>query len=162
MLQRLPWMTEQAVKVFGEERVADFRDAYYESDKLVDQRMSIEQAAWSLRAEGLSPTEAEIREFKQSFPSHRKKITCEEFLAFAAKIGEPDCQMDDLSVLFMSYDPRATGYVSQRQFRRIMQNIGDTFTKKELDEFLFETGYIEEKINYTKFLRNLFKHEVPP
>jgi len=152
-------MANEATKVFGESRMEDLRDAFYESGKMTDSKMPIEHVGWSLRAQGLCPTKRQLKDLAQSL-GDRNVVSCDEFLIFAAQVGVPYLNIENMSILFLPYDPHNTGVVSERIFRHIMRNIGETFTDDELDQILAETRFDKGKIKYVDFLNNIAKHSV--
>ena len=122
--------------LFGKKKTEALLGAFREADKDRDGKVAGAEVGKLLRAQGLAPTEKQVAEFVGEIASEGGSMTGARFLELAVKCGRNDARVSDLAEFFGPYDPQNSGKIPVKVFRNLMENVGETFRRSEVDELV--------------------------
>lgn len=135
------------------EQVEEFRQAFKLFDKDGDGTVSTNELGVVMRSLGQNPTDEELHAMINEVDEDGNgEIDFDEFLSMIAKkMGDIDSE-DDLIQAFVIFDSNRTGYITTKEFRDVMMNLGERLTYDEVTEMIIaadknSTG----RINYREF-----------
>ena len=137
--------------VFGKKKVDALQAAFKEADGDRDGKVHVDDLAFLLRSQGLAPTQKQVFEFSEEIKKEGGSFTFNRFLEIAVKCGRNEVKALDLIEFFAPYDPSNSGKISVKVFRNLMENVGEMFTRNEVDEIIKEFA-VKDEIDYKNML----------
>ncbi|RNE99979.1 EF-hand protein 5 [Trypanosoma conorhini] len=97
-----------------------------------------------------------LRVVGQSEPQNADELSFSDFLLLMTREVE-ETMAEELRSAFHHYDKQRTGFVTRKQFTELFATLGERSPPEELEELLSlaEVDEVEEKIDYSRFVREL-------
>ena len=141
-----------------EEQIAEFQEAFALFDKDNDSLITSAELGTVMRALGLTPTEAELKELIATVDKDGNgKLDFAEFLALVAAKGIGHMDVTQVRDAFRVFDKESNGLISEVELRHILMDIGEKLTKSECDQMIKEVKIENGKINYEEFIKIMIK-----
>ena len=109
------------------------------------------ELGYVLKSQGFNPTNQELIEMINDVDENEDdKITFEEFLILMhSRLKKEDIE-NELNEAFNAYDKNGKGVISVKEFKRILNTLGDKICEEEVDEIIQKVdpkniGYIDYK-----------------
>ncbi|XP_050407258.1 calmodulin [Patella vulgata] len=140
---------------FTDEKISEFREAFTLFDKDGDGFVSADELGTVMRALGGTITDAELNEMVASVDTDKNNlIDFPEFLTYMAKTLSKKESPDTVLEAFAVFDKDNNGFISARELRHVMTNLGERLTDEEVDEMIREADMDGDgQINYTEFVK---------
>lgn len=135
----------------------EFLEAFRENFDLLDDdkdgMISKEQACLLFRGLGQTPSDAEMIEIVGSL---KAQVSFDEFLRWFGTCYKTPLQESDITKAFRIFDLSNSGVLPVSKFRELLQNLGDSMTKEEIDEIIKEIPVDSRgNFDYVVFSRKL-------
>lgn len=162
-------LEDKAKKTLGEKMVEKLKASFVDKDKGGSGAIPFSDdmqktLSWLLRSNGLCPTEAKVDHFVRDVETEGN-LSFAMVLRFA--LDTPIRALDrnellgaqaDLEQFFEPFDPERKGKVSRKVFRNLMENVGEPFSRAEVDEMIAECECAEEdQVDYKLFLATIME-----
>jgi Ca2+-binding EF-hand superfamily protein len=162
-------LEDKAKKTYGEKMIDKLKSSFNERDKSGSGNIPYtddmpKTLSWLLRSNGLCPTEAKVDYFVREV-EQEGGLTFSMVLKFA--LDTPIRALDrnellgaqaDLEQFFEPFDPERKGKVSRKVFRNLMENVGEPFSRAEVDEMIAECECVEDdQVDYKLFLATIME-----
>ncbi|KAK6183521.1 hypothetical protein SNE40_010991 [Patella caerulea] len=140
---------------FSDETISEFREAFTLFDKDGDGFVTADELGTVMRALGGTITDAELNEMVASVDTDKNNlIDFPEFLTYMAKTLSKKESPDTVLEAFAVFDKDNNGFISARELRHVMTNLGERLTDEEVDEMIREADMDGDgQINYTEFVK---------
>ena len=151
-------MPEKKLKPLTEEQVQEFKEAFALFDRDNDAMITTSELGVVMRALGLTPTEADLKEMVASVDKDGNgKLDFPEFLTLVAQKGLGE--MDDAEVrdAFRVFDREENGFISEAELKHILTDIGEKMSESECAEMMKEVQVKGGQINYEEFIKLMKK-----
>ena len=151
-------MATKKVKQLTEEQIFEYKEAFALFDRDGDALLAPSELGVVMRALGLTPTEADLKEMITTVDKDNNgKLDFAEFLTLVAQKGLGE--MDDAEVreAFRVFDRENNGMISEAEFKHILTDIGDKVTPDECAEMMKEVKISNGQINYDEFIKLMIK-----
>lgn len=143
---------QAAETLFGKKKTEALLGAFREADKDRDGKVGASEIGRLLRSQGLAPTEKQVGEYVAELQTEGGFFTTARLLEIAVKCGRNDTRASDLLEFFAPYDPQNSGKIPVKIFRNLMENVGETFRRHEVDELVRDFA-VGEVIDYRAMLQ---------
>ena len=127
---------QTAETVFGKKKADALLAAFREADFDKDGKVGASEIGRMLRSQGLAPTEKQVSEYVAEINRDGGFFTGHRFLEVAVRLGRNDTRASDLVQFFAPYDPENSGKIPVKVFRNLMENVGETSKRGEVDELV--------------------------
>ena len=144
-------MSNAAEVMFGKKKVEAMLAAFREADQDRDGRVVSSEIGNLLRSQGLTPTQKQVAQFVEEINGEGGSFVPERFLDLAVACGRNDARIGELVDFFTPFDPFGTGKIPVRVFRNLMENVGETFKRGEVDELVRDFA-AHEMVDYKAML----------
>ncbi|BFZ07238.1 hypothetical protein BsWGS_10277 [Bradybaena similaris] len=139
---------------FSQEQTSSFQEAFGLFDKDGDGYLSSAEVGVIIRSLGGVVTENELKKLQEQFDHKNGQVNFADFLSLMATIMNKNDSPDDLLKAFQVFDSDNKGYITAKELRHLMTNLGEKLTKEDVDEMIKEadvngTG----NINYVELVR---------
>lgn len=151
-------MTGKKGKKLTEVQIQEFKEAFALFDRDGDALLTASELGVVMRALGLTPTEADLKEIVTSVDKDGNgKVDFNEFLNLVTSKGLGE--MDDAEVrdAFRIFDREDNGFISEAEFRHILTDIGEKMTEAECTEMMKDVQVTNGQINYEEFIKIMMK-----
>lgn len=151
-------MTGEKGKKLTEVQIQEFKEAFALFDRDGDALLTASELGVVMRALGLTPTEADLKEIVTSVDKDGNgKVDFNEFLNLVTSKGLGE--MDDAEVrdAFRIFDREDNGFISEAEFRHILTDIGEKMTEAECTEMMKDVQVTNGQINYEEFIKIMMK-----
>lgn len=149
-------MTEYT-STLTEEELIEYKEAFSLFDKEGNGIISVNSLGSVLRALGICPTQAEIRDMiSEVDPKNTGGVNFQTFLKVAIRKKRKAENSEEIIEAFRVFDREGKGIITTSQLKHIMTNLGEKMTEDEADDMIREadingTG----EINYEEFVKML-------
>lgn len=138
--------------------IAEFKEAFSLFDRDGDGRVTTQDVGTVMRALGLNPTEAEMKEMLAAADVNQHgTVDFPEFLTLMAGKARHAESEHELLQAFQVFDKNGKGFISAAELRHIMTNLGERMTDTEINEIFREVDVLNKdgNINYKDFVKML-------
>ena len=152
-------MTGKKGKKLTEVQIQEFKEAFALFDRDGDALLTASELGVVMRALGLTPTEADLKEIVTSVDKDGNgKVDFNEFLNLVTSKGLGE--MDDAEVrdAFRIFDREDNGFISEAEFRHILTDIGEKMTEAECTEMMKDVQVTNGQINYEEFIKMMLQY----
>ena len=137
-----------------EEQIAEFQEAFELFDKDNDSLITSAELGTVMRALGLTPTDAELKELIATVDKDGNgKLDFAEFLALVASKGIGNMDLTQVRDAFRVFDKEDKGVISVVELRHILMDIGDKLTASECDQLITQVKTVNGHINYEEVIK---------
>ena len=132
-------------------KTKELKEAFTMFDRDKDGLINYNELGNVLKSQGFSPTNQELLEMIADVDENEDdKINFEEFLILMhSRLKKADIE-NELNEAFSVYDKNGSGIISIREFKKIMNSLGDKICEEEINEIIQKIdtknrGYINYK-----------------
>ena len=132
-------------------KTKELKEAFTMFDRDKDGLINYNELGNVLKSQGFSPTNQELLEMVADVDENEDdKINFEEFLILMhSRLKKADIE-NELNEAFSVYDKNGSGIISIREFKKIMNSLGDKICEEEINEIIQKIdtknrGYINYK-----------------
>ena len=132
-------------------KTKELDEAFTMFDRDKDGLINYNELGNVLKSQGFKPSNQELIEMIEDVDENEDgKINFEEFLILMhSRLKKVDIE-NELNEAFSVYDKNGSGIISSREFKRIMNSLGDKVSEEEIDEIIQKVdpknrGYINYK-----------------
>ena len=132
-------------------KTKELKEAFTMFDRDKDGLINYNELGNVLKSQGFSPTNQELLEMIADVDENEDdKINFEEFLILMhSRLKKADIE-NELNEAFSVYDKNGSGIISIREFKKIMNSLGDKICEEEINEIIHKIdtknrGYINYK-----------------
>ena len=132
-------------------KTKELKEAFTMFDRDKDGLINYNELGNVLKSQGFSPTNQELLEMIADVDENEDdKINFEEFLILIhSRLKKADIE-NELNEAFSVYDKNGSGIISIREFKKIMNSLGDKICEEEINEIIQKIdtknrGYINYK-----------------
>uniref|UniRef100_T1JS65 EF-hand domain-containing protein n=1 Tax=Tetranychus urticae TaxID=32264 RepID=T1JS65_TETUR len=130
-----------------QEQIAEFKEAF-SFDKDGDGEITTAELETVMRSLDQNPTEAELKDMINEFDDDGNGLP--EFLSMMARAMKYTNSVEEIRV----FDKDGNGFISAKEFRYVMTNLGEKLTDEEVDEMILEADIDEDgRVNYEEFVK---------
>mmetsp|Transcript_129423 Transcript_129423/g.307073 ORF Transcript_129423/g.307073 Transcript_129423/m.307073 type:complete len:151 (-) Transcript_129423:166-618(-) len=144
-------MADQLVR----EQISEFFETFKLFDEDKDDKLSLKEFGTLLSSLGQNPTEQELQDWIGGDGEHdTTRIDFHTFLSLMSrKLKETDTE-EELIEAFKVFDRDRDGFISGKELRQSMTNLGERLTDTEVDEMIREADMDGDGlINYDEFVK---------
>jgi len=150
-------MTEKRVLDVPEEELEEYRDAFNLFDKDGSGTITTDEFIKVLKNLGQKVSKEEAEKITKDLDSDNSgEVEFEEFVSYMVKLKEETqlSEEDEVILAFEVFDGNKDGFITNKEFRYILCNLGDErFTKDECDEVFKEADLDNDgRLNYREFV----------
>ena len=118
-------------------KTRELNEAYKMLDRDKDGLIKYIKLGYVLKSQGFNPTNQELIEMINDVDENEDdKITFEEFLILMhSRLKKEDIE-NELNEAFNAYDKNGKGVISVKEFKRILNTLGDKICEEEVDEII--------------------------
>ena len=138
-------------KEMNDPKTKELKEAFTMFDRDKDGLINYNELGNVLKSQGFTPTNQELLEMIADVDENEDdKINFEEFLILMhSRLKKADIE-NELNEAFSVYDKNGSGIISIKEFRKIMNSLGDKICEEEIDEIIQKVdpknrGYINYK-----------------
>ncbi len=138
-------------KEMNDPKTKELKEAFTMFDRDKDGLINYNELGNVLKSQGFSPTNQELLEMIADVDENEDdKINFEEFLILMhSRLKKADIE-NELNEAFSVYDKNGSGIISIREFKKIMNSLGDKICEEEINEIIQKIdtknrGYINYK-----------------
>jgi len=146
-------MDQQNSMELTNEQVDEFKEAFSLFDKDADGSITSSELGTVMRALGQNPTEAELQDMVNEVDSDGNgSIDFPEFLSMMSrKMKEADSE-EEIKEAFRVFDVNNNGFITAKELRKVMTNLGEKLTDDEVEEMIKEADKDGDgRVNYEEF-----------
>lgn len=138
-----------------EDNIIELKEAFDLFDKDRDGFISINELAELFKLLGFYTTDNEFQEMRNKMDlNQNENIDFNEYLSIAIKEIKNNNEDIDYMEAFKAFDRDGDGFISAKELKFVMENLGETMTIEEAEEMLKEADLDEDnRMNYEEFLR---------
>ncbi|XP_046582415.1 uncharacterized protein LOC124289793 [Haliotis rubra] len=138
-----------------EDQIAEFKEAFCLFDKDGDGTITTKELGTVMRSLGQNPTEAELQDMINEVDADGNGIIdFPEFLTMMSKKLQGADSTDELREAFLVFDKDGDGFISAKELRHVMTNLGEKLTDDEVEEMMREAdGDGDGQVNYDEFVK---------
>ena len=132
-------------------KTRELNEAFKMFDRDKDGLINNIELGYVLKSQGFNPANQELIEMINDVDENEDdKITFEEFLILMhSRLKKEDIE-NELNEAFNAYDKNGKGVISVKEFKRILNTLGDKICEEEVDEIIQKVdpknkGYIDYK-----------------
>uniref|UniRef100_A0A3B0MZL8 Calmodulin n=1 Tax=Theileria annulata TaxID=5874 RepID=A0A3B0MZL8_THEAN len=103
---------------------------------------------------GYAPSLKEMSDFKKKTGDQCDLSSFKEFLK---TIVHPEDTHANLTELFRFYDPNNTGRISKKQLEKLLTNVGEYLSEKELERFFSVLCNEDDEVDYEDLVNKYYK-----
>ena len=138
-------------KEMKDPKTRELNEAFKMFDRDKDGLINYIELGYVLKSQGFNPTNQELIEMISDVDENEDdKISFEEFLILMhSRLKKADIG-NELNEAFNAYDKNGKGIISVKEFKRIINTLGDKICDEEVDEIIQKVdprnkGYIDYK-----------------
>ena len=138
-------------KEMNDPKTKELKEAFTMFDRDKDGLINYIELGNVLKSQGFAPTNQELLEMIADVDENEDdKINFEEFLILMhSRLKKADIE-NELNEAFSVYDKNGSGIISIKEFRKIMNSLGDKICEEEINEIIQKVdvknrGYINYK-----------------
>ena len=138
-------------KEMKDPKTRELNEAFKMFDRDKDGLINYIELGYVLKSQGFNPTNQELIEMISDVDENEDdKISFEEFLILMhSRLKKADIE-NELNEAFNAYDKNGKGIISVKEFKRIINTLGDKICDEEVDEIIQKVdprnkGYIDYK-----------------
>ena len=138
-------------KEIKDPKTKELYEAFTMFDRDKDGLINFSELGNVLKSQGFNPTNQELLEMIEDVDENEDdKINFEEFLILMhSRLKKADIE-NELNEAFSVYDKNGSGVISVREFKRIMNSLGERICQEEIEEIIQKVdpknrGYINYK-----------------
>ena len=138
-------------KEMKDPKTRELNEAFKMFDRDKDGLINYIELGYVLKSQGFNPNNQELIEMIHDVDENEDdKITFEEFLILMhSRLKKEDIE-NELNEAFNAYDKNGKGVISVKEFKRILNTLGDKICEEEVDEIRQKVdpknkGYIDYK-----------------
>ena len=138
-------------KEIKDPKTKELKEAFTMFDRDKDGLINYNELGNVLKSQGFNPTNQELLEMIADVDENEDdKINFDEFLILMhSRLKKADIE-NELNEAFSVYDKNGSGKISVREFKKIMNSLGDKIMQEEIDEIIQKVdsknrGYINYK-----------------
>ena len=138
-------------KEMNDPKTKELKEAFNIFDRDKDGLINYNELGNVLKSQGFNPTNQELLEMIADVDDNEDdKINFEEFLILMhSRLKKADIE-NELNEAFSVYDKNGSGIISIREFKKIMNSLGDKICEEEINEIIQKIdtknrGYINYK-----------------
>ena len=138
-------------KEIKDPKTKELKEAFTMFDRDKDGQINYNELGNVLKSQGFNPTNQELLEMIADVDENEDdKINFEEFLILMHSRLKKDDIENELNEAFSVYDKNGTGKITVREFKKILNSLGDKICEEEIDEIIQKVdnknrGYINYK-----------------
>ncbi|XP_071942393.1 calmodulin-like protein 4 [Antedon mediterranea] len=141
--------------VFSQSQIDEYRDCFSLHDSSKKGVIRADDLARVMRSLYTSPTTTEIRTYRKKYEKE-KKIQFDDFLLIMDEQQRSEHCSREILDAFYHADAKKQGYISVKEFKRIMCTFGEKLKDREVDAILREFGIAKNgQVNYADFVNKL-------
>jgi len=141
--------------------VEELKEAFQLFDRDQDGKVSVEELGTILRAVGLNPTQAEIRDIAKKLGGSTGLIsfqdiqnTVQQQRQKSGKGSPENAAEEQTREAFKVFDKNGTGFIEVAELRHVLTTLGEKLTTQEVDVVMKEADLdADGKISLQDFLR---------
>ena len=124
-------------KEIKDPKTKELYEAFTMFDRDKDGLINYNELGNVLKSQGFNPTNQELLEMIEDVDENEDdKINFEEFLILMhSRLKKADIE-NELNEAFSVYDKNGTGVISVREFKRIMNSLGEKICQEEIEEII--------------------------
>ena len=138
-------------KEMKDPKTRELNEAFKMFDRDKDGLINYIELGYVLKSQGFNPTNQELIEMINDVDENEDdKITFEEFLILMhSRLKKEDIE-NELNEAFNAYDKSKKGVISVKEFKRILNTLGNKICEEEVDEIIQKVdpknkGFIDYK-----------------
>ncbi|XP_033107433.1 calmodulin-like protein 4 [Anneissia japonica] len=140
---------------FSQNQIDEYRDCFSLHDSSRKGVIRADDLARVMRSLYTSPTTQEIRAYRRQYEKE-KKIQFDDFLLIMDEQQRNESCSREILDAFYHADVKKQGYISVKEFKRIMCTFGEKLKEREVDAVLREFGIAKNgQIQYADFVKKL-------
>eukprot|EP00093_Oithona_nana_P006021 06021.XXX_42047_41514_1 [CDS] Oithona nana genome sequencing. len=143
----------------GEDDIAHLMEAFAKVDIDKDGLINTDELRQVLHSLGQNPTDADLQDLAYAMDTDESgKIDLPEFLHMMAKrIADTNLEEDVLEA-FKVFDKDGNGFITARELKLVMSNLGESLTEEEVEAMIIEVDMDGDGcINYAEFFNMVNK-----
>lgn len=142
-----------------DEQIQEFKEAFNLYDKDGDGTITILELGTVMRSLGQNPSEAELQDLLNEVDNDGNcVIDFLEFLEMMAKKGNHTNSEDELIEAFKVFDKDGNGFITSKELKHVMTNLGEKLTIEEAEEMINEADLDGDgQINYEEFVKMMME-----
>ncbi|ELT88073.1 hypothetical protein CAPTEDRAFT_162839 [Capitella teleta] len=131
-----------------------FREAFSLFDKDGDGTITTKELGTVMRSLGQNPSEDELQDMVNEVDiDGNGEIDFEEFLQMMAKKMKESDSEEEIIEAFKVFDKDGDGFLSAKELKQVMLNLGEKMTDEEIEEMIKEADEdMDGKVSYREFL----------
>ena len=124
-------------KEMNDPKTKELKEAFTMFDRDKDGLINYNELGNVLKSQGFTPTNQELLEMIADVDENEDdKINFEEFLILMhSRLKKADIE-NELNEAFSVYDKNGSGVISVREFKRIMNSLGEKICQEEIEEII--------------------------
>ncbi|KAH8284065.1 hypothetical protein KR054_009107 [Drosophila jambulina] len=136
------------------EQLKDLQKAFSLFDDADNKVIPINHLKHLMRSVACHPTELELQHILNEIdPEGAGELHLSDFLYIMSQKYATMTPEDEIIGAFRVFDKQGTGFISEKEFRHIMKNLGEHMTDDEVDEIVLDAdANVEGNINYASFV----------
>jgi len=140
--------------ILSEEQIGLFKDQFDKYDTDRDGSVNTKEVGQILKSLGKNPTEGELVELVNYVDQDGTgMLDFPEFLAMMRKTTDDANSEEEMQEAFRVFDRDGNGFVTEKELRLIMMNLGEKLTDDEIDEMIQCADVDGDgQINYEEFI----------
>jgi len=140
--------------ILSEEQIGLFKDQFDMYDADHDGSVNTKEVGQILKSLGKNPTEGELVELVNYVDQDGTgMLDFPEFLSMMRKCTDDANSEEEMQEAFRVFDRDGNGYVTEKELRLIMMNLGEKLSDEEIDEMIQCADVDGDgQINYEEFI----------
>mmetsp|Transcript_13981 Transcript_13981/g.30405 ORF Transcript_13981/g.30405 Transcript_13981/m.30405 type:complete len:159 (-) Transcript_13981:51-527(-) len=137
-----------------DEQIDEFQETFdlFDADK--DKRLNIQELGKLLNALGVNPTMEELKSMVADVSEGLESLDFDSFLTLMSRKMKDTDSEEELIEAFKVFDRDEDGFISARELRDSMNNLGEKLQNSEVDEMIKEADLDGDgQINYDEFVK---------
>merc|ERR1711893_145843 len=137
------------------EQIGEFREAFSLFDKDGDGTITTKELGTVMRSLGQNPSDEELQDMINEVDvDGNGEIDFEEFLQMMAKKMKETDSEEEIREAFKVFDKDGDGFLTPKELRTVMANLGEKLTDEEIEEMIREADEDGDgKVNYDEFCK---------
>ncbi|XP_072033633.1 neo-calmodulin-like [Amphiura filiformis] len=144
-----------------EEQVTEFKEAFCLFDKNGDGLITANDIGLVMRSLGQNPTEAELQDMfigVDSAALNGKGINFDEFLLMMSRKMQTSDTEEELKEAFRVFDKDGDGFISSKELRHVLANLGENLSEGECLEIIHEIDEDGDgQVSFPEFVKMVTK-----
>jgi len=138
----------------NQEQIAEYKEIFAMFDKNGDGTVSTKELGTLIRATGLNPSEAEIKQNINEVDGGSGTFDLNAFLSMMSRKSGGGGDDGEILESFKVFDKDGKGFLAAAELRHIMTNMGEKLSSDEVDQMMEEAGIdVDGQINYKEFVK---------